>query len=218
MRRTAMRQIGKTVLGAAVVAVCAGCSTPPPPPPPAPASSAPPSAVAPATALPSSPGGGAPVTVPPGASGTPRGAGPGINQVNGADASAVGEAFSTATFTYDSLIDTSPADGQRRSADFATPAFATQLRQPLMQGGGAVWNEMAAHCGYTTVALVKDHDDGRPPDTATSAVRGWTVTATGHAADGWSAPMSSVVMFVSMTRATPASGWQVSSLRIPAAN
>jgi len=154
----------------------------------------------------------------PGASGTPRGAGPGIDQVNGADASAVGEAFSTATFTYDSLIDTSPADGQRRSADFATPAFATQLRQPLMQGGGALWNEMAAHRGYTTVALVKDHDDGRPPDTATSAVRGWTVTATGHAADGWSAPMNSVVMFVSMTRATPASGWQVSSLRIPAAN
>jgi len=214
-----MRQIGRTVLAAAVVAVCAGCSTPTAPSPsPAPASSAPPSAVAPATALPSSPGGGAPVTVPPGASGTPRGAGPGINQVNGADASAVGEAFSTATFTYDSLIDTSPADGQRRSADFATPAFATQLRQPLMQGGGAVWNEMAAHRGYTTVALAPDHDDGRPPDTATSAVRGWTVTATARAADGWSAPMSSVVLFVSMTRPTPASGWQVSSLRIPAAN
>jgi len=214
-----MRQIGKTVLGAAVVAVCAGCSTPSaPPPPPAPASSAPPSAVAPSTALPPSAGGGAPVTVPPGGSPTHRGAGPGINQVNGADASAVGEAFSTATFTYDSLIDTSPADGQRRSADFATPAFATALRQPLMQGGGAVWNEMAAHRGYTTVALAQDHDDGRPPDTATSAVRGWTVTATGHAADGWSAPMSSVVMFVSMTRATPASGWQVCSLRIPAAN
>ncbi len=215
-----MRQIGRTVLGAAVVAVCAGCSTPTAPSPsPAPASSAPPSAVAPATASPSSSaGGGAPVTVPPGASGTPRGAGPGIDQVNGADASAVGEAFSTATFTYDSLIDTSPADGQRRSADFATPAFATQLRQPLMQGGGALWNEMAAHRGYTTVALAQDHDDGRPPDTATSAVRGWTVTATGHAADGWSAPMSSVVMFVSMTRATPAGAWQVSSLRIPAAN
>ncbi len=143
-----MRQIGRTVLGAAVVVACAGCSTPTAPSPspaPAPASSAPPSAVAPATASPSSSaGGGAPVTAPPGASGTPRGAGPGINQVNGADASAVGEAFSTATFTYDSLIDTSPADGQRRSADFATPAFATQLRQPLMQGGGAVWNEMAA--------------------------------------------------------------------------
>jgi hypothetical protein len=217
-----MQQIGKTVLGATVVAVGAGCSTPsappPPPPPPAPASSAPPSAVTPATALPPSPGGGAPATVHPGASGTPRGAGPGINQVNGADASAVGEAFSTATFTYDSLIDTSPADGQRRSADFATPAFATALRQPLMQGGGALWNEMAAHRGYTTVALAPDHDDGRPPDTATSAIRGWTVTATGHAADGWSAPMSSVVLFVSMTRTTPASGWQVCSLRIPAAN
>jgi len=30
--------------------------------------------------------------------------------------------------------------------------------------------------------------------------------------------MSSVVMFVSMTRGTPAGGWRVSSLRIPAAN
>ncbi len=139
-----MRQIGKAVLGVAVVVVCAGCSTPSAP---APASSAPPSAVAPATALPSSAGGGAPVTVPPGASGIPRGAGPGIDQVNGADASAVGEAFSTATFTYDSLIDTSPADGQRRSADFATPAFATQLRQPLMQGAvrcGTRWPPTAA--------------------------------------------------------------------------
>lgn len=141
-----------------------------------------------------------------------------MSQLNGGDATAVGEAFSVATFSYDTVTDRSPADAERRSAQLATPAYAAQLREPGDQSGGALWNTLAAHHGYTTTALSANHDDGRPPDSATAAVRAWTITSTGHSADGWSAPMGSVLMFVSMTRGQPADPWRVAAVQIPAAS
>jgi len=130
----------------------------------------------------------------------------------------VGAAFAVATFAYDTAIDVSPSDAQRRSAEFAIPTYAAALRTPLAQGGGARFTELAAHHGYTTVALVVNHDDGRPPDTATSAVRSWTETSTGHGTDGWSGPMGSAVLFVTLTRPAAVGPWRVASVQIPSAN
>jgi len=141
-----------------------------------------------------------------------------VAAVNGADPDGVGAAFVVASFAYDSATDSSPFDAQRRSADFATPAYGAQLRQPLANPGNARFNTMSAHHGYTTVALAPNHDDGRPPDTATTAVRAWTATSTGHSPDGWTSPMGSALIFVSMTRTTPSGSWQVSTIQIPQAN
>jgi len=84
--------------------------------------------------------------------------------VDGQSPDAVAAAFAATTFIYDTALDRSPFDAQVRSAVYATPGFAVVLKQPLQQGGGAQWNTLAAHHGYTTVALAVNHDDGRPPD------------------------------------------------------
>jgi len=197
------------VLGA--VAGCSGGSTPPPAPSPAVsgpsqltgASPAPPPTTATTTVgpVPSNP------PVPAGTAGQPRGgvAAP----VDGQSPDGVAGAFAAATFTYDTALDRSPFDAQVRSAVYATPAFAAVLKQPLQQGGGAQWNTLAAHHGFTTVALTANHDDGRPPDQLGSAARAYTVATTGHGDNGWTTPLASQTMYVFMTRSGTATPWQV---------
>jgi len=204
--------------GAAVaVAVCAGCggpvATPAPPAgtsvsfPPSPSgalSSAAPSSPAPRSTVgpvPSNP------PIPAGSPGQPRGRG--AAPVDGQSPDGVAGAFAAATFTYDTALDRSPYDAQVRSAVYATPAFAAVLKQPLAQGGGAEWNTLAAHHGYTTVALTENHDDGRPPDQLGAAARAYTVATTGHGDAGWSTPLDSQTMYVFLTRTGTATPWQV---------
>jgi len=198
--------------GAVAVAVCTGCGGPAPAPPAgtsvssptspsaAPSSAAPRSTVVP---VPSNP------PVPAGSPGRPRGQAAGA--VDGQSPDGVAAAFAAATFTYDTALDRSPFDAQVRSAVYATPAFAAVLKQPLQQGGGAQWNTLAAHHGYTTVALTANHDDGRPPDQLGSAARAYTVATTGHGDNaGWTASLDSQTMYVFLTRTGTATPWQVS--------
>jgi len=131
--------------------------------------------------------------------------------VDGESPDGVAAAFAAATFTYDTALDRSPYDAQVRSAVYATPAFAAVLTQPLAQGGGAQWNTLVAHHGYTTVALTVNHDDGRPPDQLGAAARAYTVATTGHGDAGWSAPLDSQTMYVFLTRTgTTTTPWQAS--------
>ncbi len=130
--------------------------------------------------------------------------------VDGQSPDGVAAAFAAATFTYDTALDRSPYDAQVRSAVYATPAFAAVLKQPLQQGGGAQWNTLTAHHGFTTVALTVNHDDGRPPDQLGAAARAYTVATTGHGDAGWTAPLDSQTMYVFLTRTGTATPWQVS--------
>lgn len=224
-RRLVLLGVICAVLGAWLMARAGGHSTPASAPNPATppsaasvTSSVPPTVPVPATPAPS--GTTTPAispAVPTGQQGTPRGAPPTASTTNLSDAAAVAVAFATTSFDYDTAIDVSPADAQRRSIPFTTPAYAAQLRAGGTQPGGAWWNTLAEHHGYTTAALVENHDGGRPPDTATTAVRSWTVTSTGRSPDGWSAPMGTALVFVAMTRPILAAPWQVSGLEIRSA-
>jgi len=129
--------------------------------------------------------------------------------VDGQSPDTVAAAFAATTFIYDTALDRSPFDAQVRSAVYATPGFAVVLKQPLQQGGGAQWNTLAAHHGYTTVALAVNHDDGRPPDQLGAAARGYTITVTGHGDAGWTAPLDSQTMYVFLTRTGTTTPWQV---------
>ncbi len=206
-------------VGAAVlVAVGAGCGGPAPAPAPATGASvssptspsAAPSSAAPGSVAPRSTPGPMPSNppVPAGSPGQPRGQAAGA--VDGESSDGVAAAFAAATFTYDTALDRSPYDAQVRSAVYATPAFAAVLKQPLQQGGGAEWNTLAAHHGFTTVALTVNHDDGRPPDQLGAAARAYTVATTGHGDNGWSTPLDSQMMYVFLTRTGTATPWQVS--------
>lgn len=146
-RRLVVLGVLCAVLGAVILAHLGGGSTPSatpdttretPVPPPAVSSPAPSPAGPPApTPAPSV------RTVPPGRAGIPRGTPPTPGPVNLADPTAVGEAFTVATFSYDANIDVSPADAQRRSMQFATPSYAAKLqgsgtparRRPLVHLG-----------------------------------------------------------------------------------
>jgi len=181
---------------------------------PAPASSVPrPTTKAPPSPAPTA----APASTVARPSGVPRGAPATVSTVNLADATAVGEAFVTTSFSYDTAIDVSPADAQLRSIPFATPGYAAQLRAVGTLPGGDRWNTLAEHHGYTTTTLAENHDQGRPPDTA-AAVRSWTVTTTGHSPDNWTAPMGTALVFVTMNRTDQTAPWQVSGVQIPSAN
>jgi len=210
---------GRWGAGAAVaVAVCAGCGGPAPAPAPATgtsvssptAPSAAPFSAAPGSVPPRSTAAPVPSNppVPAGVAGQPRGQAGG-GPVDGQSPDAVSAAFAGTTFTYDTALDRSPYDAQVRSAVYATPPFAAVLKQPLHQGGGAQWNTLAAHHGYTTVALAVNHDDGRPPDQLGAAARGYTITVTGHGEDGWTAPLDSQTMYVFLTRTGTTTPWQV---------
>lgn len=195
--------------------VCAACTAPPTPPPTAAAptsasasSGVPGATVAPqpsvavtGTPIPSAP------TVPAGQPGQPRGAVPA--PVSSGDPDAVAAAFAGTTFAYDTAIDRSPFDAQVRSAVYATAQFATQLRRPLVQGGGAEWTALAVHHGYTTVALTPNVDDGRPPDQLRAAARSFTPAVTGHGDGGWVQLWDSQTMYVFLTRTGAQALWQV---------
>lgn len=200
-----MTQTSRATAGAAMLMVCiSACGTPSTPGSPD------------ASATPSPGAASTQVGVAPGVPGVPRGIS--ATPVDDANPTAVAEAFAAATFSYDTAMDRSPSDAQARSAPFATPSYGAQLRQPLAQGGGARWNDLEAHRGYTTVSVAGNRDDGRAPDTPGTAVRSFTVATTGHSPDTWSAPMGSVLLFLSLVRASAASPWQVQSVQIPEAH
>jgi len=48
-------------------------------------------------------------------------------------------------------------------------------------------------------------------------VRSWMVTITGRSADNWTAPMGTALVFVSLTRTSSTTPWQVSGVQIPSA-
>jgi hypothetical protein len=208
-------QVRDAVVLGVVVMGCAACahSVPPAPAPPRSLTVSPSAAVS----APSTPA--VPVSPP----GAPTSTGVGIAARGGpppalaSDATSVGSAFAVTSFAYDTAIDVSPFDAQRRSAEYATPAYAAQLLQPLANPSNQRFNDLTTHHGYTTVALTENHDDGRPPDTPGTAMRSWTATSTGHGDGGWTAPMGDVLLFVSMAR-SPSGPWQVASLQIPQAN
>ncbi len=109
------------------------------------------------------------------------------------------------------------AKDARLPSAFATPSYAAKLQGSGIHPGGARWSTLTDHHGYTTPTLAENHDGGRPPDTPTTAVRSWAVTITGHSADSWTAPMGTALVFVSLTRTSPTTPWQVSGVQVPSA-
>ncbi len=220
-RRLVVLGVLCAVLGAVILAHLGGGSTPSATPDTTRETLVPPPAVSSPAPSPAGPPAPTPAplvrTVPPGRAGIPRGTPPTPGPVNLADPTAVGEAFTVATFSYDANIDVSPADAQRRSMQFATPSYAAKLQGSGTQPGGARWSTLADHHGYTTPSLAENHDGGHRPDTPTTAVRSWMVTITGRSADNWTAPMGTALVFVSLTRTSSTTPWQVSGVQIPSA-
>lgn len=192
----------RAAAAALVVLAAAGCSAahhrPAPP-------------ATPSTSAASGPGPGQ-SALPTGRAGTPAAGLPA--HVDSQDATAVAAAAITADWTWDTALDTSPADAQRRSQPWLTPQYAAQVAHaPTVAAPGAQWDTLAAHHGYTTAALARAFDDPTA-DTATSAWREFTVTVTEHGRDGWHGPVSTYVQYAHLTRPTAGAPWQVDQMRV----
>jgi len=125
------------------------------------------------------------------------------------DATAAASAFTDATFTVDTALDRSRFDAQVRSTRWATPAYAAALSAPVPATGDTEVADLAAHHGFTTVALTPNTDDGRPTDELRAAARSFTVTATGHGDDRWTQVWATRTIYVFLTRAGADVPWQV---------
>ncbi|MEU7222340.1 hypothetical protein [Streptomyces chrestomyceticus] len=152
-----------------------------------------------------------PKAMPSGKAGTPKGGLP--TGVNEQDATAVAQAIATTAFTYDTELDRTRADAQRRAARWLTPAYAKEaLGQPVAPPGAA-WTQMAAHRGYTTATARQAHDTA-PADSPTSAYRQFEVTVAFRGRDGWKGDDEHWVTWIHLTRAATSTPWKADSLRV----
>lgn len=197
----------------ALLLTLAACGTMPSDPT---ADPAPPGTTA-TTAMPSAgaPAGPSPQPYPTGSAGTPRGPLTDPKQVDGQDPDAVTRAALTVMYTIDTTIDTTPHDATIRATPYLSDAYAAALRNhQAMTAPGAQWQTWTEHHAYTTVALQPAEDPGRPSDTATTAYRHYQITTTAHGDDGWTAPGTTAVAFVQLSRATAGAPWRIATLRI----
>lgn len=145
---------------------------------------------------------------------TPAGGLPRPSQVNSLNASAVAAAVAAVTYRYDTAIDNSPSDAQRRATPWMTPAYAAQLAGGPVSAPGAEWNSWVKHRAYTTSTAVDATEDGAPPDTPTRADRTIAVTVTPLGRDRWRGTPQQHALFITLTRAAAAAPWQVSQLQV----
>ncbi|MFF9483024.1 hypothetical protein [Streptomyces sp. NPDC014733] len=206
--RTRARRTAAAAAVAMLVATAAACSSEDQDrPAPKPSTSSPaPTAHPTATYSP-------PPTMPTGKPGTPKGGLP--KDVDEKDATAVAKAIAEVAFTYDTQLDRTRADAQRRTARWLTPAYAkTALGQPVAPPG-ANWDQMAAHHGYTTVTARQAHDTA-PAGTPTSAYRQFEVTVKFRGRGSWTGPDEHWVTWLHLTRSTASSPWRADSMRVSA--
>ncbi|MFG1913068.1 hypothetical protein [Kribbella sp. NPDC048928] len=145
---------------------------------------------------------------------TPAGGLPRPAQVNSLNASAVAATVAAVTYRYDTAIDNSPSDAQRRATPWLTPAYAAQLTGGPAAAPGAEWNTWAQHRAYTTSTAVDATEDGAPPDTTTRADRSIAVTVTPIGRDRWHGTPQQYVLFITLTRDGAAAPWRVSQLQV----
>ncbi|MFJ6419170.1 hypothetical protein [Paeniglutamicibacter sp. NPDC091659] len=145
------------------------------------------------------------LTVPAGASGKPRGQ----IAANPKTASDVALTATQTMFTYDSRFDLSPADASRRAAPWLSPVLAKATSTERPGGGGATWNEMASHDGYTSVTVELGEDDSFN-DTESSVSRQVIATISYHGKNNWSIPDETQILFLTLTKTS--GSWHVSAL------
>ena len=160
----------------------------------------------------------APVTpqpIPPGnPTKAPAGGLPRPSQVNGLSATAVAVTVAAVTYRYDTAIDNSPSDAQRRAKPWLSAALAAQLDGGPVAAPGAEWNTWVLHRGYTASTALDATEDGAPVDTATRADRTIAVTVQPVGRDRWRGTTQQYALFITLTRTGAKSSWRVSQLQV----
>ena len=115
-------------------------------------------------------------------------------------------------YTSDTATDASPIDAQLRAASHMTPDLAAAIADAPPIGGGAWWNELAAHQGTTTATARLAPEAGQPPDTPTTAHRSLAVEIIPTGTDGWQGGPRQLSVRLVLTRPSTVDGWRISDL------
>ncbi|WP_406054494.1 hypothetical protein [Kribbella sp. NBC_00889] len=154
-----------------------------------------------------------PQPIPPGnPTKTPAGGLPRPSQVNSLNPSVVAATVAAITYRYDTAIDNSPSDAQRRAKPWLTSEFARLLELGPVAAPGAEWNTWIQHRAYTTSTAVDATEDGAPPDTTTRADRTIAVTVHPVGRDRWHGASQQYALFIELTRDSVIGSWKVSRL------
>jgi hypothetical protein len=144
----------------------------------------------------------------------PAGGLPKPSQVNGLSATAVAVTVAAVTYRYDTAIDNSPSDAQRRAKPWLSAALAAQLEGGPVAAPGAEWNTWVQHRAYTTSTALDATEDGAPADTTTRADRTIAVTVQPIGRDRWRGTPQQYALFITLNRPGAKSSWQVSQLQV----
>lgn len=150
-----------------------------------------------------------------GTTGTPRGLRLDLHKLDRANADDVTTAFGQLFGSSDTKIDTSEDDAGRRAAALATPVLAKELRSGTsVVGPDAMWSNLAAHHGYTTVKTRLGGAGPNPPDTTTTGGRVITLYVQRHGDHNWApAPDAPQTLLITLHRTGPKKPWSVSQYK-----
>lgn len=153
-----------------------------------------------------------PPPLPSGAAGTPKAGLP--THIDEQDATSVARAIAVTTWTFDTSIDNSPADAQRRTAGLLTAGYARTITTARpVAAPDASWTAMADHHGYSTVTVRQAHDTA-PDDTLIEAYRQFEVAVTPHGRDGWKGPTETWVEWIHLVRSKTGDPWKADNMRV----
>jgi hypothetical protein len=112
-------------------------------------------------------------------------------------------------YLVDTTRDRGFADALRRAARLLSTGYAGAVRTAPTPTPDAQWQQWTQHQAYTDVTVVPSPED-RPPDSATTAYRGYVLTDAPVGRDGWRGRPQQLIALVTLTHAP--GGWVVDRL------
>ncbi|MEU0938971.1 hypothetical protein [Embleya sp. NPDC005971] len=150
--------------------------------------------------------------LPRGREGVPGGGLPDPAAVDGRDPEAVGRAALGAMYAWDTGLDVTLADAERRAVPWLTAGYgAAVASRSAVAAGGAAWSSWAGHRAYGRVSLELLRDE-RPSDSSGTVYRQWSVTVVPTGRDGWTGAPVTAVAYVEVVRVGEV--WRVAGVRV----
>ncbi|WP_068255618.1 hypothetical protein [Janibacter corallicola] len=147
-----------------------------------------------------------------GESGSPRADQPDPESVNERNAAAVANAYARTAYTFDTSIDASANDAQRRAARWLTEDLADSLEEDLPATTG--WDRLKKQGAWAEVTVTDVTPDGSDPRNGTTTSRLQQVKITTRDKDGKRiGSHQTLTLDLSLTRDDPNDPWRIRDIQ-----
>ena len=141
--------------------------------------------------------------------GSPRGGT--VSHVQETNAASVASAYARTALTFDTKLDNSRNDGQRRAARWMTPELARQVSRGLPASSG--WDALRRDDTWTKVSVTDVTPSGGDPSTGLDAERLLQADVTTHTKRTNKPRKRTTTMSVTLTRTAESKPWRVSDMQ-----